>query len=234
MEEPGFLEAHRSTMERISARILRERENAGFQTGLEQLGMDPEQIAQAERHLSKIVTAAIDANQHLIQLKDAQLAFDARMRKQLSEEGYRAFRESERAFAARSETAAFKKLVDNGSLSGSPELLTVFSDLLRQTGVSTVEQIGGPYDSAPIPSVGVEDVRTHALRRLESVRKGAEVVQSAMRAGGYPDSIEQGIVDYYRQREEAAINDLKRLENWEEESEAVKERLGFNRRPSGP
>ncbi|MGE3312087.1 MAG: hypothetical protein AB7O66_19145, partial [Limisphaerales bacterium] len=145
MEEPGFHEAHQATMERVSARVLREREEAGFRSELAQLGMDSEQIEQAERHLSKIAGAAVDANQHLIQLKDAQLAFDARMRKQLSEEGYRTFRESEQAFAARSEVAAFKKYIDGGNLSGSPELLTAFSDLLRQTRVATVEKIGGPY-----------------------------------------------------------------------------------------
>lgn len=221
-------------MERVSARVLREREEAGFRSELAQLGMDSEQIEQAERHLSKIAGAAVDANQHLIQLKDAQLAFDARMRKQLSEEGYRTFRESEQAFAARSEVAAFKKYIDGGNLSGSPELLTAFSDLLRQTRVATVEKIGGPYDSVPVPAVGVDDVRTHMQRRLESVQKGAEVVQGAMRELGYPDSIEQGIVGYYRQKEEDVRNELSRLENWEEESQAVKERLGFTKRPSGP
>ncbi|MGE4180282.1 MAG: hypothetical protein AB7J34_10685 [Limisphaerales bacterium] len=234
MEEPGFHEAHQATMERVSARVLREREEAGFRSELAQLGMDSEQIEQAERHLSKIAGAAVDANQHLIQLKDAQLAFDARMRKQLSEEGYRTFRESEQAFAARSEVAAFKKYIDGGNLSGSPELLTAFSDLLRQTRVATVEKIGGPYDSVPVPAVGVDDVRTHMQRRLESVQKGAEVVQGAMRELGYPDSIEQGIVGYYRQKEEDVRNELSRLENWEEESQAVKERLGFTKRPSGP
>lgn len=231
MEDPGFREAHRSTVAAFSARILKKRDQAGFRTRLEKMGLNSEQIDQAERHLGKIAVAAIDANQHLIQLMDAQVAFDERMRNQLPEGRYEEFREYETELAAGEEMAQFNKFLKKRDLNNSAEIVTAFAELVRLTGATTVENMGGPYDPAPSPAIGVPNVRAQLQRRLSATQRSVEAAQGAVQAKGYPEAIQQEIMGYYLQREAAAKADLHQIENWDAQAGVVKESLGRNSPP---
>jgi hypothetical protein len=137
---------------------------------ISQLGINPDLSRDLQIHLSRIHRASLEAQSAIIQLLDARLRYDQRMRVVLGAEKYSRYREIEKLRPAEEDVQNIQTFLVHSNQSrfeGSREL--ALARLIAEADAVEDSSGHGPYSPLPSPAVGREQViamKEHELARL--------------------------------------------------------------------
>ncbi len=150
--------------------------NAARYDGLfSKLGIEPNVSRDLQIHLSRIHRASLEVESAVIQLLDARLRFDQRMRVLLDAEKYSRYREFEELRPADEEVQRMETFLEHSNcsrLGRSCEL--ALARLVTTVNAAEDGSWHGPYSPLPNPSVGREQAIAREEEELARLTQGSK------------------------------------------------------------
>ena len=136
------------------------------------LGIDVECSRSLQRHIARIAQASLEVESALIQLLEARLTYDKRIRGLLTPDEYLAYKDYEESKPSVSAIAKIRRLIAAAGLpSLSQECESAVMHLVKTSGLVEDFDCYGPYSPIPNPQIGLSSViefRKNQLERMQT------------------------------------------------------------------
>lgn len=176
------------------------------------LGLPPETRQQLQNHAMKIRRADGDAEFAIMQLLQAQYAYDKKMRSLLSATNYAKYRQYEGAKRALCEYEHMQNYAEESDFKLEAGYKSRLVEIIQQVNAYTIETSGGPYDGVPTPIAGAEPVIEHAKGQISDLKRQLPRIDKKAAELRLPEAYRKFLKDYYTHKIQSLQNVCKQMD----------------------
>ena len=170
------------------------------------LGLPAETGQQFQNHAMKIRRAAGDAEFAIMQLLQAQYAYDKKMRSLLSATNYAKYRQYEGVKRALCEYEHLQSYAEECDFKLEAGYKSKLVEIIHQADAYTVDIWSGPYDEVPTPIAGAEPVIQHAKGQMADLKEKLPRIDKKAAELHLPEAYRKFLNDYYTHKIQSLQN----------------------------
>jgi hypothetical protein len=184
--------------------------------------LEAKHIDQIFIHLLKICKAALEADAYLMQLYRARKEYDIRRRKLLSSNDYNTYLEYEKRSQARLEYDKIQAFAKHEGIALESRNKDLIIDFIYEHKAYTSECWLGPYDKAPQPLIGKQQILLYNENIISVLYKCINTIEHNSSKIALSDGIRSILLAYYMSEIKKFKINMERIDKLYSENEVAK------------